>query len=123
MSSASVKEGTAAGTETKPKAALAPVPVIDSPLSKSVALSRPVLLLGLVALGFDALVAEPVTTLQLALPAVAFIQTAYAIICLPVAGSQTAKVIRKPRPGEKKKADSTGANTISVRERVLWFEI
>jgi phosphatidylinositol glycan class F len=102
---------------------LAPVPVIDSPLSKSVALSRPVLLLGLVALGFDALVAEPVTTLQLALPAVAFIQTAYAIICLPVAGSQTAKVIRKPRPGEKKKADSTGANTISVRERVLWFEI
>lgn len=116
MSSTMVKDTSTQGADTKSKLAISPVPINDSPLSKSIALIRPVLLLGLLGLRFDALVAEPVSTLQLALPAVAVIQAAYAITCLPVAGSQTTKVTKKSRPGEKKKADASSPNSISVRK-------
>lgn len=122
MSSTLVKEPSAQGGDTKTKLTLTPVPIIDSPVSKSLALARPVLLLSVLWLRFGSLVAEPVSTLQLALPVVALIQTAYAITCLPVAGSQTAKVSKKPRPGEKKKVDANGPNAISVRKQfVLLF--
>ncbi|KHN96604.1 phosphoethanolamine transferase PIGF [Metarhizium album ARSEF 1941] len=114
MSSTLVREGSSQQVDSKPNASIAPVAVIDTPLSKSAALLRPSLILGLLALRFNALVADPVSTLQLALPATALIQVLYAIICLPVAGSQSAKASRKPRPGEKRKVDPNGPNTISV---------
>ena len=114
MSSTMTKGTTAAGGDSKTLLASQPVPVIDSPLSKGAALARPALLLSLLALRFDALVADPVATLQSSLPAVALVQAAYAVLCLPVAGSQVAKTPKKPRPGEKKK-DASGPNKISVR--------
>ncbi|TWU72427.1 Glycosylphosphatidylinositol (GPI) anchor assembly protein [Metarhizium rileyi] len=111
MSSTLVKDTPA--QEADSKSQVAPIPLIDSPLSKGIAIVRPVLLLGLLALRFDAVVAEPASSLQLALPAVALIQTAYVTTCLPPAGSQAAKVVRRPRPGEKKRADANGPNTLS----------
>ncbi|OAA42263.1 phosphoethanolamine transferase PIGF [Metarhizium rileyi] len=112
MSSTLVKDTPA--QEADSKSQVAPIPLIDSPLSKGIAIVRPVLLLGLLALRFDAVVAEPASSLQLALPAVALIQTAYVTTCLPPAGSQAAKVVRRPRPGEKKRADANGPNTLST---------
>lgn len=117
MSSTLVKGSSTQGADTKTSDAIAPVPIIDTPLSKGIAFLRPTLLLGLLTLRFNTLVADPVSTLQLALPAVAIIQIAYAIICLPVAGSQPAKVAKKSRPGEKKKAEANGPNAISVRKK------
>ncbi|KAG5996019.1 hypothetical protein E4U54_002682 [Claviceps lovelessii] len=77
-----------------------PVPLLDTPLSKSIALLRPVVLLALLATRFNDLVSNPVSALQYALPVVAAVQTAYVLICLPVAGFQTSK---KVRPGDYRK--------------------
>lgn len=91
------------------------VALLDTPLAKSVAAGRPALLLGLFYLRFGSLVTNPVSTLQTALPVVAVIQAFYAVLCLPVAGSQAAKTSRKSRPGDKKRADGTAPNAIAVR--------
>lgn len=115
MSSTPARGSLAPATEAKGIDALSPVSVVDSPLSKSIVLGRPVLLFALLYLRFHALVADPVSTLRQALPAVAVIQSLYAVVCLPVAGSQNGKAARKPRPGEKKKSDATTSNAISVR--------
>jgi len=67
------------------------------------------------------LVKNPVPELQIGLPIVAAIQVAYAVVCLPAAGSQQAKPARKTRPGERKKQESTGPNLVvtSVLSLVL----
>ncbi|PNY25407.1 Glycosylphosphatidylinositol anchor biosynthesis protein 11 [Tolypocladium capitatum] len=114
MSSTLAKGSSTQGAEPKAKAAIHPVPVFDTPLAKGIAFARPAALLGLLALRFNALVAEPVSTLQSALPVVVAIQAVYAVLCLPVAGSQHAKATKKARPGEKKKSDATGPNPIST---------
>ncbi|KAG6192484.1 hypothetical protein E4U48_005546 [Claviceps purpurea] len=106
MSSTIIKEPPAQQTpETtkKPphtKSTMTPVPLLDTPLSKSFALLRPILLLALLVTRFSDLVRDPVSALQYALPLVAALQTAYVLICLPVAGFQTCK---KVRPGENRK--------------------
>ena len=67
---------------------------------------------------FPALVADPVPTMYGSLlPAIAALQIAYAVLCLPPAGSQSAKPPRKPRPGEKKRSGSetSGPNITVVR--------
>ncbi|ODA80649.1 hypothetical protein RJ55_03608 [Drechmeria coniospora] len=93
-------------------AAINPVLVLDSPLAKRLARARPAVLLALLAVRFNALVAEPVATLQSALPVVVGIQSAYAILCLPVAGSQPPK---KARRGDKRKgSEVSGPNPISA---------
>ncbi|KAF7545153.1 hypothetical protein G7046_g9623 [Stylonectria norvegica] len=94
------------------KAAVPPVPHRDGPVALGVAVGHPLLLAALFVWRFDALVVEPVSTLQTALPVVAAVQVAYAVLSLPIAGSQ-GKTFRKSRPGEKKKAD-TGPNPIVV---------
>lgn len=99
---------------TASPASLQPVAVRDTPLAKGLATGRPALLLALLAWRFDSLVAEPVCTLQTALPVVAAVQIAYVTLGLPGAGTQTAKPSKKARPGEKKRADATGPNTIVV---------
>ncbi|KAK0390520.1 hypothetical protein NLU13_0024 [Sarocladium strictum] len=82
---------------------LAPVALLDSPVSVAVAHSLPAVYLALLGVRFGALVRDPVSELQASLPVVAAGQLAYAVLCLPVAGSQQAKSTRKARPGEKKK--------------------
>ncbi|RYP90709.1 hypothetical protein DL770_003174 [Monosporascus sp. CRB-9-2] len=89
-----------------------PIRVLGTPQAQALRHTHPVLLLSLFALRFKALVADPVPTMYNSLPVLVAIQTAYAIICLPAAGSQGAKPARKPRPGEKKKpgSDASGPN-------------
>ncbi|KAI1140469.1 GPI biosynthesis protein Pig-F [Hypoxylon sp. FL0543] len=89
-----------------------PVRIITSAQAQVVRHLHPVLLLSLFLLAFKALVADPVSTMSSSIPIVVAIQSAYAITCLPAAGSQTAKPPKKLRPGEKKKAVSeiTGPN-------------
>ncbi|KAK7431743.1 Glycosylphosphatidylinositol (GPI) anchor assembly protein [Neonectria magnoliae] len=95
------------------KAAIPAVPLLHSSVAASVSIGHPVLLATLFAWRFDALVADPVSTLFTALPVVAAIQAAYVRLCLPVAGSQGAKTAKKLRPGEKKK-DATGPNRFAT---------
>lgn len=64
---------------------------------------HPVLLISFCLISFDALVADPVSTMLNSLPVVVAIQAAYAIVCLPAVGSQVAKPAKKLRPGEKRK--------------------
>ncbi|KAF6811274.1 GPI biosynthesis protein family Pig-F [Colletotrichum sojae] len=87
-----------------------PVHPLSSPAASAVRHLQPVLLSGLFYARFGALVSDPVRTLQASLPLVAAVQVVYAFVSLPAAGSQTAKPARKPRPGEKKKVESTGPN-------------
>jgi phosphatidylinositol glycan class F len=104
------------GTAAQPpvsKVGVPAVPLISNSAAGPVAVAHPLLLAGLFAWRFNALVTEPVETLQTALPVVAVIQAVYAVLCLPVAGSQGAKALKKPRPGEKKKTDG-GPNALIV---------
>lgn len=103
---------TAATMASKP--ALQPVPIFSDPLSRTIATARPALLVALLILRFNSLMKDPVSTLKTALPVVTVVQVAYAIFCLPVAGSQLAKVAKKPRPGDKKKTEQGGPNQASV---------
>lgn len=123
MSSSTATKGPSApAAETRAKTAAAavhPIPVLDTPLAKGISLARPALLLGLLVARFDALVSDPASALWSALPVVAAIQAAYAVLCLPGAGSQLARSAKKPRPGERKKNDMTGPNPISVQKHPL----
>ncbi|KAL0942385.1 Glycosylphosphatidylinositol anchor biosynthesis protein 11 [Colletotrichum truncatum] len=100
----------AASDAGKPKDGLHPVYALPSPAAQVVRHVQPVLLAGLFVAQFNALVTDPVRTLQNSLPVVVAIQIVYAFVCLPAAGSQTVKPGRKARPGEKKKVESTGPN-------------
>lgn len=114
MSSALAKPPPAPATDSKPKVTVAAVPTFDNALSKGIAFGRVAVLLGLLAAQFNDLVAEPVLTLQSALPVVAVVQVAYAVLCLPAAGSQQAKAAKKARPGEKKKPEQAGTSSVVV---------
>lgn len=91
-----------------------PVAIHNNPVSKTVSSIRPVVLLGLLAFRFNALVQDPVDTLYTALPVVAAVQATYAVCCLPFAGSHLAS--KKARPGERfaKHAATGGPNPIVV---------
>ncbi|KAH7148513.1 GPI biosynthesis protein family Pig-F-domain-containing protein [Dactylonectria macrodidyma] len=86
-----------------PKAAVPAIPLLNNSLAGPVSIAHPLLLAGLFAWRFDALVADPVSTLQTALPVVAVLQAAYVTLCLPAAGSLGAKVSKKQRIADKKK--------------------
>ena len=104
----------AKGQSVSKPSALQPVALLDTPKAKAYSIARPLLLLGGLALRLPALISDPVSTLNSALPFVVVIQVTYAVTCLPVAGSQGVKVQKKPRPGERKKQESNGPNLIKV---------
>lgn len=82
MSPSTVRKGPlarASEAKAKPAATMHPIPVLDTPLAKTMSLARPALLLGLLAARFESLVRDPVATLWSALPALAAIQAAYAV--------------------------------------------
>ena len=114
MSTTLTKGSSTQAVEVSPKVTISAVPIYDNPLSKGFSFGRVATLLGLLVWRFDTLVAEPVLTLQIALPVVATLQFLYAVLCIPVPGAQQAKAAKKPRPGEKKKADIAGPNSIVV---------
>ncbi|KAF5022404.1 hypothetical protein F66182_5544 [Fusarium sp. NRRL 66182] len=101
MSTTLVKSAPA--QQPTPKAAVPAIPLVNSPVALPASVAHQLLLAGLFYWRFDALVADPVSTLQTGLPVVAAIQAAYLILCLPPAGSSGTKIAKKPRPGEKKK--------------------
>ena len=98
-----------AATPSKPKEPVAAAPLQavqahETPLAQSVQYGLPVVLAALFFFRFNALVADPVSTMRSSLPIVAALQVAYVLVVLPAAGSQTtAKTPKKTRPGEKKK--------------------
>lgn len=96
-------------------AATLPVQIHTTPAAQAGRYLQPAALSALYILQFPRLVGDPVRTLTNTLPLVAAIQIVYVLVCLPVAGSQAAKGIKKPKPGEKKKQDNTGPNPYIVR--------
>jgi len=95
---------------------LPPVALLDTPISAAVAHARPVVYLALLVLRFGALVRDPVSELQNSLPIITVGQLAYAVCCLPVAGTPQNKSSRKSRPGEKKRNEASGSKPIVVSE-------
>ncbi|TLS29920.1 hypothetical protein PpBr36_02842 [Pyricularia pennisetigena] len=83
---------------------------VESPSNSSyIAASIPALQLQIFVFLWERLVDDPVATMsRLILPVMALIQTFYAVVLLPVAGS--GKPSRKPRPGEKRKAQGGEPN-------------
>lgn len=102
-----------------PKSALtAPIQTLQTPISQTLRHILPALQAGLFVLQFRPLVADPVPTMLTSLPIIAALQLAYALLCLPPAGSSNAKPARKTRTGEKKKPSSdtaAGPNAPVVR--------
>ncbi|KAK5657342.1 hypothetical protein OQA88_3407 [Cercophora sp. LCS_1] len=92
---------------TKGAPTVAPIQPFQNPISQTLRHAVPALQAGLFAWQFGPLVADPVTTMLASLPVIAATQLAYAALCLPPAGSSTAKPARKTRSGEKKKAAVT----------------
>lgn len=117
-SPSSPNKAAAAASTTSPSSPAAPnlypIALLDTPASSAIAHARPAIYLGLLALRFGALVRDPVSELRASLPVVAAGQLAYAICCLPVAGSQDARPSRKSRPGERKKNDASGPRPVVV---------
>ncbi|KAM0555033.1 hypothetical protein ACHAPJ_006381 [Fusarium lateritium] len=105
MSTTVVKSAPA--QQPAPKADVPAIPLVNSPAALPASVAHQLLLAGFFYWRFDALVADPVSTLQTALPVVAAIQAAYLMLCLPPAGSSATN--KKPRPGEKKKSDTREA--------------
>ena len=97
-------------TDSSPTQAIRTIP---APEAQSIRHAHLAVLLGLFAIRFRALVADPISTMQTALPVVFALQAGYTITCLPAAG---AREYKKPRPGEKKKvgAEGAGANLAVV---------
>lgn len=118
MSSSTLAKSSSAPIAPSKSATIQPVPIFDTTVAKAVALARPGWLVASLIWRFPALVADPVLTLQTALPVVAAVQIAYAVVCLPVAGSQHVKHGKKARLGDKKKADASGPNPTVVS--ALW---
>lgn len=111
MSTTLVKSGPAA-QQPATKAAVPAIPLVNSPAALPASVAHQLLLAGLFYWRFDALVADPVSTLQTGLPVVAAIQAVYLILSLPPAGSSGSS--KKPRPGEKRKSDGREAKAIPV---------
>lgn len=97
-----------------PKAVVPAIPLLNTPLALPVSIVHQLVLAGLFVWRFEALVADPVPTLQIGLPVVAVIQTLYVTLCLPAAGSSGAKGSKKLRPGEKKKSDTREPKAFAV---------
>lgn len=118
------KDGGSGSSSDAPKTTQ-PIRILATPQAQAVRHTHPVLLLSLFLVRFRALVADPVPTMSNSLPVLVAIQAAYAIACLPPAGSHgSAKPTRKPRPGEKKKSsgsDASGPNITVVRYVTLYF--
>ncbi|KAK0735616.1 putative mitochondrial carrier protein [Apiosordaria backusii] len=124
MASAVSKKGASSQTatiepSTSPTAEtynLLPVSINQTPLAQTLRHAQPLLLSGVLALGFSSLVKDPVAAMSsTTLPLTAALQAAYAVICLPVAGRGSSAPTKKakPRPGEKptkKKAGEGGNN-------------
>ncbi|SPQ22039.1 c018af6e-cfb6-42b8-9806-c24d48c45abb [Thermothielavioides terrestris] len=129
VAQAQATSSTTATAASPATAALQPVQTKQTPLAQGARHAFPAALAGLFMARFPALVADPVSTMATTLPLTAALQVGYAVLCLPAAGSQGAKAVRKPkqRPGEnpKKRAgvDGTGPNAIATAVLALLLSL
>jgi len=114
MSAPTTTKTSATHSPVKPKDALAPVAVGDTPRAQAVRHAVPAAVAAAFALHFGALVRDPVAAMSTLLAAVAALQILYALVCLPLAGSRDGRAARKPRPGEKRKDNGGGPNLVVV---------
>lgn len=120
MSSSIVKGAVAQPAQSAPKAkdgassstpALQPIHIKQTAAAQASRHVFPVLLVAIFAVRFKSLIADPVSSMYSTYPMIVALQFAYALVCLPAAGSQSSKPGRKPRPGEKRKSsDGTGSS-------------
>lgn len=116
MSAPAGKAGSAAGDDKPSEETVCRAMATHaSPLAQAVRHVHPAVLVASFYAGFGELVRDPVAAMAVSLPAVVVLQVAYAVLCLPAAGSP-AKSTKKPRPGEKRKpgADAAGPSLLSV---------
>ncbi|KAH9892411.1 GPI biosynthesis protein family Pig-F [Xylariomycetidae sp. FL2044] len=115
MASPSGKSSTAQSAKEKHgEAATQPIWILPSAQAQAVSHAHAALLISFFLLRFNALVADPVSTLRNSLPVILVIQGAYAILCLPPVGSQPGKPVKKLRPGEKRKPGENAGPNIAV---------
>lgn len=104
---------------------LHPIQTKQTPLAQTARHALPALLGGLFVVRFRALVDDPVATMSSTLPLTAALQVAYAVTCLPVAGSQnttggsSGSARKGPRLGEKKRGAGEGAGPSRVAVRLF----
>lgn len=108
-------------------ARLLPVQIRPSPAAQAARHALPALLAAVYAVRFPALVADPVPAMAGTLPVVAALQVAYAVLCLPAAGSPAKPAAAKSRPGEKKKgagaAGDAGPRGVTVRTSLQSYKL
>ena len=97
-----VKMSGAGAPSSNPSKPSLPIELLPTDLARIFTHVHPVALLSAFYLRFPALVAEPVPTLLNSLLPLAVIQIAYAVICLPAAGSSS-KPVKKGKLNAAKK--------------------
>ncbi|KAI1812930.1 GPI biosynthesis protein family Pig-F-domain-containing protein [Poronia punctata] len=108
MSSSTVSPAPEKTTQQTPTQAVRTNP---SPEAQALRHAHHVLLLGLLALRFRALVADPVSTMWSSLPAVFAIQAAYTIICLPAVGTTHTHHNHGKKPRKKKTTEGVASGS------------
>ncbi|EPS28114.1 Glycosylphosphatidylinositol anchor biosynthesis protein 11 [Penicillium oxalicum] len=96
-----------------------PVNVLPSPLAQTYSLVHPLVLLGLCAYRFEALVANPAQELLADLPWLAALQFVYVICCLPPAGSSSSEAHVGVEDKKKASRSSAGSSTPVRSGKVL----
>ena len=92
-----------------------PIEILSTPTARTVTHIHPVILLSAYYVLFPHLVADPVSTLFITLPALAIAQIAYVACSLPVAkGNKASKKSQKTKPGVAKKASESHSLPILV---------
>lgn len=94
-----------ASSTAQPAKASSPIDLLSSPTARTVTHIHPVLLLAGYSFFFPRLVADPVSTLFLTLPAVTIAQITYVSLCLPAAKAGKTAKKQKTKAGYAKKTD------------------
>jgi phosphatidylinositol glycan class F len=89
-----------------------PVNIIPTQLARTYSFVHPAALLAILAVRFDALVANPVAEMLNTLPFLALLQVTYVMVCLPPAGSVLAS-----KSGETLPASPVGEGEEKEREK------
>lgn len=100
-----------------------PIDILPTPTARTVTHIHPVILLSAYYFLFPRLVADPVATLFMTLPALAITQVAYAACSLPAAkGSKGTKKPHKTKPGVAKKTAEGHSLPVVVSHPLQFLE-
>ena len=93
-------------TEAKPRKLVPisqPISILPNTIARVYTNIHPVLILTLYYLCFNALVADPVSTLKKACAPLAHLQITYCVVCLPPSSRSSTPVPKPSKPPQKKK--------------------